>query len=309
MSVHKVPQDVEADDKLIAFLSMKQFIFVVMAALLTFVAFQLAQVNLFLVVPFVPFIAVFAILGLYQRKDQPVEIYLLAMLGFYLKPHQRIWNQDGVLETVNVTAPKKTTVNYTDGLSKVQVKSSLSRLSTLMDTRGWAAKNSEYQTNVVTPTVGVTSDRLISPVQTIAAQPSEIHASDDIMDVNNNPTAHNFDEMMQRAAQSARDDAVANMRTDTEKPVYNPSPTGMHQKVLRPVKDQSYQQNATPAKSPVSNVPAAAVDESSSTMTPPTSDVILGLANRRDDNLSVETIAKEAERMQSLESDEIITLR
>ncbi len=303
MAVHKVPQDVEADDKLIGFLSMKQFIFVVIAALLSFAAFQLARVNIVLLVPFVPFIAIFATLGLYQRKDQPAEVFLLAALGFYLKPHRRIWNQDGVLETVNITVPKKVEAHYSDGLSKTQVKSRLNRLSTLMDTRGWAVKNAAYQTNVVVPTPNNYSDRLISPVQLAAPQPSEIHASDDMLDVTNNPIAQNFDVMMTQATKHAHDDALANMHgngSQTQTPVYNPRPTGIHQKVITPVSDQSFQQNDTVP--PTSNPP------STSTMTPPTSDAILELARRRDDNLSVETIAKEAERMQSLDNDETIEL-
>lgn len=311
MAVHKVPQDVEADDKLIGFLSMKQFIFVVVAALLSFVSFQLAKVNAILLVPFLPFILIFAVLGLYQRKDQPVEVYLLAMLGFYLKPHRRIWNQDGVLETVNITAPKKTKANYSDGLSKIEVKSRLNRLSTLMDTRGWAAKNSEYQTNVVVPTANIQSDRLIDPMQTATILPSEIHASDDIMDINNNPTAHNFDSMMQQVTQQTHDEALAQMHqqpadSSVQAPNYSPAPSGIHQKIISPMSKQSYQQNDTSTPDSTTSVPQE--NSTASTMTPPTSDAILELANRRDDNLSVETIAKEAERIRSLDSDETISL-
>lgn len=309
MAVHKVPQDVEADDKLIAFLSMKQFIFVIIAVVLSFVAFQLGRLNLFLIIPFIPLIAVFAILGLYQRKDQPVEVYLMAMLGFYLKPHRRIWNQDGVLETVNITAPKKIKTQYSDGLTNVEVRSRLDRLSSLMDTRGWAAKNSEFQANIVIPSVSDSSDRLIDPIAITAMQPSEIHASDDMLDINSNPTAQNFDTLMAQAAKHAHDDALAHMHEDPNTPLltYSPRPSGIHQKVISPVSNQSYPQNDD--ASPASNPQDSALDSSStSTMTPPTSDAILGLANRRDDNLSVETIAKEAERIQSLDSDETITL-
>ncbi len=312
MAVYKVPQDVEADDKLIGFLSMKQFIFVVVAVVLSFIAFRLATVSVFLVAPFVPPIAVFAILGLYQRKDQPAEVYLLAMLGFYLKPHRRIWSQDGVLETLNITALKKVSIQYSDNLSQIEVKSRLNRLSTLMDTRGWAIKNAQFQTNIVAPSADSPGDRLINPAVVASAQPSEIHASDDILDVANNPAAQNFNTMVKQIARDAHDSALAHMHsgdaTPISAPVYSPGPTGIHQKVITPVSDQSYQQNdpsfppVPTATSGTPNLPAA------STMTPPTSDAILELANRRDDSLSVETIAKEAERLQSLDSDETIRL-
>lgn len=299
MASYKVPQDVEADDKLIGFLSMKQFIFVVIAVLLSFMAFQLAKLtHPFLIVPFLPFIIVFGALGLYQRKDQPAETFLLAMVGFYLKPNRRKWDQDGIMDNVKVTAPKKVVAHYSDGLSKNEVTSNLARLSQLMDTRGWVAKNAEFQTNIVVPSTG-DSDRLINLTQTSISQPQELHASDDMLDVANNPTAQNFDALMRQASQHTHDDAVAHMKyssTITTEPHFNPAPTGMHQKVLEPVHDQS-----EPANEIVD-------DESSSTMTPPTPDAILELANRRDNNLSVETIAKEAERVQSLDKNKTIEL-
>lgn len=252
-------------------------------------------------------------LGLYQRKDQPVEVYLLAVLGFYFKPHRRIWSQDGVMETVRITVPKKIAAHFSDGLSKIEVKSSLDRLSTLMDTRGWAAKNAVFQTNVVVPTVQISDDRLIMPVQSVPAEPSDIHGADDMLDTTNNPTAQKFDEMVEHAAQIAHQHAVEQMKEDAAQqavsakpdepvnaPNFNPYPAQIHQKILQPVTHQSYpQEDATTPNQP---------NSSSSTMTPTTPDAILELANRRDDNLSVETIAKEAHRVESLENDEAISL-
>ncbi len=313
MAVHKVPQDVEADDKLIGFLSMKQFIFVVIAVMLTFAAFQIGRINILLVLPFLPFIFIFGLLGFYQRKDQPAEVYLLAVLGFYLKPHRRIWSQDGIMETVKILVPKKMAHLYSDGLSKTQVKSNLNTLSSLMDTRGWAAKNAVFQTNVVVPTAQIESDRLIAPVQAVPTEASDIHDADDMLDITNNPTAHKFDEMVEQAAQIARQHAVTHMNEpdpSSQIPNYNPYPSQMHQKVMQPVGHQSYTQEDGSTQVTNSQQPnSESLDSSASTMTPPTPDAILELANKRDDNISIETIAKEAQRrMQSLDGDETISL-
>ncbi|RKX63807.1 MAG: hypothetical protein DRP42_07220 [Tenericutes bacterium] len=194
-----------------------------------------------------------------------------------------------------------------------------------MDTRGWAAKNAEYQTSVVAPvSVHPTSDRLIAPAPITQTIPADLHASDDIMDVDNNATAQSFDKIMEEVAERTRKEALARMtqtpdnnladasssdstpNTPEKVPVYNPAPVGMHQKVLSPVHSQSYQQNNDVSQAKKSG--SAPQNSNTSTMTPPTSDVILGLANERGDNLSVETIAKEASRLESLDSDKTVAL-
>ena len=305
MAAYKVPQDVEADDKLIGFLSMKQFIFVTISVLLAFVAFRLAQTSILFILPFIPFIFIFGLLGLYQRKDQPAETYLLAVVTFFFKPHRRIWDQDGIMETVNITVPKKIQTQYTDGLSKTAVKSNLNRLSQIMDTRGWSSKNSEFQPNVIFQGYDETNDRLVNPVR-FQVELEELHASEDMLDEANNPTAHNLDMLMQRAAQNHHEEVMTHMQ---EGPSYNSAPIGMHQKVIQPVaKQQSYPQNSQASNVTLSAVENTSTNQNASTMTPPTSDAILNLASRRDDNLSVETIAKEAQRMQSLENDDTISL-
>lgn len=324
MAEYKVPQDVEAEDKIVGFLSMKQLIFVFVAALLSLVAFQLAKSNALLITPFVPFIIIFAVLGLYNKKDQPVEVYLLAALGFYLKPHRRIWSQDGIMERVRITAPKKIISHYSDGLSKKQVKSNLNRLATLMDTRGWAAKNSIFQTNVVVPTSQVSDDRLLAPVQSLSTSTIDLNGADDMLDIASNPTAQKFDELVAKASQSIHQQAVSQLSSNdvsgaggdsplnTEGLNYNPYPAEMHQKVMQPISHQSYPQDNPPARSQTDNQSAQnntdSAKQSTNVMTPPTPDAILDIANRRDDNLSVETIAKEAQRLQSLGDNDTVSL-
>lgn len=140
MATYKVPQDVEAEDKLIGFLSLKQFIFVLVMIGALWMCWVLAKVNiLFGIVP-LPIAFVSGILGLYQRKDQPVEVYLASWLRFKTKPRIRKWDQEGLAEHVIITVPKQVMKTYTNGLNQQQVESRLNQLSALMDTRGWASK-------------------------------------------------------------------------------------------------------------------------------------------------------------------------
>jgi len=314
MAVYKVPQDVEAEDKLIGFLTMKQFIFTVIAALLSVLAFKLGQTNILFITPFIPFIAVFAILGLYQRKDQKVETFLLAALRYYLKPHRRVWSQDGVMETVKITAPKRARRQYSDGLTKTQVKSNLNRLAMIMDTRGWAAKNAALQPNVIVPGSQEGGDRLIELSQIMPSQPQEVHDSDDILDTATNPTAQYFNEMMAKEEERLRQEAVQRMRQAAQAASPAPAPTAAAAPAaaeepmpkLEPRRQTIHQKVIAPPE----EAPQPATRQNGTNENPapqPPRDDILKLAEQGD-NLSVETISKEAERIRSLNDNQSISL-
>src|SRR3990167_1086829 len=104
MATYKVPQNVEAEDKLLGPFSFKQFIYLMITAFGVFIAWLFARINGWLVIIPLPFIGVFAILGLYHRPDQPVETYLLAAISFLTKPRKRKWDPEGIVENVRITA-------------------------------------------------------------------------------------------------------------------------------------------------------------------------------------------------------------
>jgi hypothetical protein len=65
----------------------------------------------------------------------------------------------------------------------------------------------------------VQSDRLIDPSSLpTAVSDIDIKASDDIMDVANNETAHHFDELMQASGKAHKEAILAKMQQSTQKP-------------------------------------------------------------------------------------------
>lgn len=323
MAVYKVPQDVEAEDKLVGPFTFRQFIFLIVAAISLFVTVQLFRINPVLSVLTLPILVVFSVLGLYRRPDQPVEIYLLAVLRFYLKPHRRIWDQEGTIDSVRITAPKKITRQYTDGLSQNEVQSRLSSLAQVMDSRGWSVKNVDINSPLGTAPI-IESDRLIMP--NLQAEPTEIHASDDMLDVFNNAAAREVDQRMQQTSIQARQDAVLRMQQaqaatlppsndqgDDGNVSYNPYPSSMRQHVIAPISgdDASGSGARNQARSPqtaqLGMAPGPGTPPTAtSPMTQPPSDAILRLANNSD--LRVSTIASEAARIEALEDDQTIQL-
>ena len=142
MATYKVPQDVEAEDKLIGPLSLKQFIFAILffaSGYITYLFTQIPPKPLFGIIG-LPFLIIFGVLAFYQRKDQPVEVYLLAWLNYHLKPKKRVWDQEGYEEHVIITVPKIEEIDYTKGLNQKTIEEKTKQFSQIVDTRGWAAR-------------------------------------------------------------------------------------------------------------------------------------------------------------------------
>src|SRR5690606_17115265 len=136
MATYKVLQDIEAEDKLIGPLTLRQFIYAAIGALFLWLSYVLASRGAaFMLVIFLPISAVAAFFAFPWMRDQPTEVWALAKIRFMLKPRRRVWNQDGMKELVTITAPKKVVVDYTNGLSQQEVRSRLRALASTVDTR------------------------------------------------------------------------------------------------------------------------------------------------------------------------------
>jgi hypothetical protein len=258
MATYKVPQDVEADDKLIGFLSLKQFIFVILGlgfGYLTF--FFFTKIHPIASVIWFPPMVICLVLGLYQRRDQPVEVYLASAIRFRLKPHARIWDQEGYEERVIITAPPKIEKHYTKGYSRDQVSSRLGNLSRLMDTRGWASKMANDWQNPDLE-ASANSERLMQPQELATATTQPIYAQPvDIQDENTSMVARDFEAKIQQSENETHQKAILALQqarqTATNEPVsantvsYTKYPE-MHQKTIQPVQQVQTPQQVAPAQ-------------------------------------------------------------
>ena len=206
MATYKVLQDIEAEDKLLGPLTLKQFIFAAITIVLGFIEFKIAnapELGLtripIMFVFFLPML-IFGFLASPIGRDQPNDIWLLARLRFLLKPHKRIWNQDGISQLVTITAPKKLERIFTNNLSQTEVRSRLSALATTLDSRGWAIKNINVnlfgQPGYLSTDDG--SDRLVAPsALPSAVSGTDVQAADDMLDASSNPVAQHLDQMVE----------------------------------------------------------------------------------------------------------------
>ncbi len=179
MATYKVIQDIEAEDKFIGPLTLKQFIFGAGAAFFGYLSFfAIVKGFSWALVLFVPPMLIGAFLAIPWSKDQPTEIWVLAKIRFYFMTKKRIWDQSGVQELVKVTAPKKIEKVLTNNLSQGEVTSRLKALAETIDSRGWAVKHASLA-EAQMQTDNFVSDRLVTPV--IPEPVSEL--SDQIVDM------------------------------------------------------------------------------------------------------------------------------
>lgn len=228
MATYTVIQDIEAEDKLLGPLTLKQFIFACITILTGYLSFWSISSGLpFLLLLFLPPTLFFGALAFPWSKDQPTEVWMLAKIRFFFRPRRRIWDQVGIKELVTVTAPKLEEKHYTDGLSNAEVKSRLRALADTIDSRGWAVKN-EAANFVVQPAYAQNqSDRLVHPSQTIPETIYEQHSGDDMLDLTTNPEAQRLGEMIQKSTTKQHNKIVEDInlaRQNTES-VSTPHPS------------------------------------------------------------------------------------
>lgn len=140
MAQYKVPQDVEADDKLIGPFSFRQFVYLLVAAGLIALAVGLFQIFPLLAIIPVPFILLLGALALPLKKDQPMETYLAALVSYFLKPRTRIWVPGQSNSIITVTAPKRVEEARTRDITGEEATNRLSFLAGIVDTKGYAIK-------------------------------------------------------------------------------------------------------------------------------------------------------------------------
>lgn len=303
MAVYKVPQDVEAEDKLIGPFSFRQFIYLIVAALGIFLAWALSQVFIGLLILPLPIVVAMLALALPLRKDQPMETYLIAMIKFFFKPRQRMWDPEGTISLVQITAPKVAEGPELKNFGGAEASQRLAYLAQVVDTRGWATRGAMSANDSL-------SDIFIA----------EASQAVDVLDENSG-VAQSLDQRMNTATdarlQAAREQMMAQLNTPqpavpTQPPTdaaepdlptdlhYDPYPNAMHQRVVQPAAAQP----PTPAPQPVAPSPQpqaqAQKDASDYTVSPD----IMRLANNND--LSISALAHEAQRLRDTTDDEVV---
>jgi hypothetical protein len=317
MAVYKVIQDIESEDKLLGPLTLKGLVYAMIVGACLFIDFRLilsgalGPLKWIFVLLSLPPITLFGVLASPLGREQPTEVWLLSRIRFMIQSRTRIWNQSGITNLVTVTAPKKIEAMLTKNLNQTEVKSRLEALATTLDSRGWAVKNVNVSMGGFAGYFDDTSEsteRLVDTSSVIREVPVvDVHASDDILDENNNQTAQKFQNMMveaetqRRAALQEKLEAARAQAAEAEAPEEHTHTEEIHDvKPLNSMPEGGFRkQTVKPA--------AGEVHARTSSVTEKSSAGKLELANAGND-LSVASIAKLAGRDESSNGEVAIAL-
>jgi len=308
MAQYKVPQDVEADDKLLGPFTFRQFIYLIIVAGMVALAWGLAQIFILLALIPLPVILFFGAIALPLKKDQPMETYMLAIISFHLKPRKRLWRAGQPESTIQISAPKTVTESRVKDITEDEATHRLSFLSNLIDTNAQlidgGPKNNTFQAGVI----------------------EDANTAKDMFEI---PTAS--DTNLVRADQERRQELVSQMADmiKTQEQATTPStfdqstppPQFGSMRRLSPISTSPDTASATtatttqPTPTPITSpeqqptpTPTTPTPELPQEPPPPPDPELENLTEQKD--LSVATIAKEAKRIKEKKDNEVfISLR
>lgn len=335
MATYKLIQDVEAEDHILGPLTLRQFIFALIAVLCFYLSFFMYVKHLsFFILVFFPPGLFFGFFAIPFGRDQPTEVWALAKIRYYIKPRKRFWNQSGIKELVTITAPKKVERILTNGLNQYEVKSRLKALANTLDSRGWAFKTDPVNTDspAVVSVFDNDDQRLIN-MNSLPQVQIEDNTETDILDEQNSPISRQFDQLIDNTSIERKRNLIQEMQSvkklpdstigndqwfmphinkdnKATAPEVNVQEESASEKELslsiKKHKDtqQNYISNLRTIRPLNDKQIANVVDEviiaknGSASTTTPTDPAIISLAN--NDDLSVATIAREANKTKGI---------
>ncbi len=278
MASYKVPQDVEADDKLLGPFSFRQFVYLMIVLGMVVLGVALFKIFPLLIIIPIPIGLFFLILALPLKKDQPMETYLAAILSFYFKPRKRFWMPGQSESTILITAPKKVEASRVRDITEEEAGHRLSFLSAIVDSEGYAihSANSSMRDEIY----------------------AEAYNTADMFDYSGNAR---LSSMINREQQARHEEAVKQMRAAIQSTEANRNLGAQNTHTLQP--------HVTPTTKPELRTtsgwnPNTVVQPTPTpTITPAQAEKFENLANNPD--YSVETIQQEANRIQRENESEV----
>lgn len=288
MSEHVIPQNVEAEDKLIGPFSFRQFIYLIIAVLAGAAAWGLGQIFIIFALIPIPFLLFFGALALPLRKDQPTETYLAAIVQFYTKPHLRKWDAEGMDTLVEITVPRIDRGPELKSLSAASADAHFDFLSDLADSRGASIKDSSINPDILLAANGIQD---VLSGDTFASE-----SIDRLMAKTNEKRRAEAMQMMKDAAIASAQTATPTIQAISTPPAPTAVvfPTG-------PVINPDLYAPAPVVKPTTTNLPAEkpapAVTTSEKVVSPDIMELV------KSDDLSIDTLAKQADKAQKDDND------
>lgn len=140
MQMFTVPQFIDAEDKIIGALTVRQFIICLVGIIIMAIAYKLFDMVLFIAVALLC-VVLFGALAFVKINGRPFHFFLLNLVQTLKKPGLRVWNhknqlKDATGEENDDGEALQETVNKNISPKKKMSESRLNELSLIVDTKG-----------------------------------------------------------------------------------------------------------------------------------------------------------------------------
>jgi len=212
MGQYKVPLDIEAEDKILGPLSLRQFIYVIIGLLWAGLMWLLfSKIIVLMIVLIVPITGFFLLLGFGRRQEQNFESYFVAVLQYFVVPRIRVWDKD----LTQVELVKKIDIAPEVIPLKNINMGSLKQLALIMDTHG-AQKDPTIQLVDNANQAATYSQRIVDPAaiaSTAAITNANVRLTqqDDVLDATNIRSTQ-INSLLENVEANIQHDAVNSMQ-------------------------------------------------------------------------------------------------
>ena len=133
---YTVPQFIDREDKIIAFITVRQFLIMIVGAILIAVAYAALSFTYFLVAALIIFVLT-AVLAFVKINGRPFHFFLISFIERIKKPNVRVWNKDLTDSELRHYLKHKKEEKPVEKVARPRLSTShLAQLSLIVDTTG-----------------------------------------------------------------------------------------------------------------------------------------------------------------------------
>ena len=133
---YTVPQFIDSEDKIIAFITVRQFLIMIVGAILIAVAYAALKFMIFVVVALV-IVILTGVMAFVKINGRPFHFFLISYIERVKKPNVRVWNKDLTDSELKHYIKQKEKEKPVEKVGKARISTShLAQLSLIVDTGG-----------------------------------------------------------------------------------------------------------------------------------------------------------------------------
>ena len=133
----QVPQNIELEDKIVGPLTLKNFLILLFGGMFIYLLFFLPLPRTIIIIIAAPIAIAILLISFVKIQDQSFIKFFTSLIYFWLRPKQRIWNQNDPTPIVKIKGKTKKEKVDESAKQKVISAKTVEKLAEIVDTKGW----------------------------------------------------------------------------------------------------------------------------------------------------------------------------